>query len=59
MVLFVKCIKIRLCRTLTESKLEAFMLMAIENDVLNKVNNDEIIKILKSKSTLLLNNLSH
>jgi len=35
------------------------MLMSIEKDVLNEVDNDEIIKILKSKSTLLLNKISY
>jgi hypothetical protein len=35
------------------------MPMSIEKEVLNKVDNDEIIKILKSKSELLLNKLSY
>jgi len=33
------------------------MLMATEKEVLYEIDNDEIIKLLKSKSTLLMNKL--
>lgn len=54
-----KCIKNRLRSTLSENKLEALMLMATEKEVLYEIDNDEIIKLLKSKSTLLMNKLSY
>jgi len=56
---FLKYIKTRLRSTLSESKLEAFMLMGIEKDILYEIENDEIIELLKSNSTLLKNKLSY
>ncbi|XP_025203834.1 uncharacterized protein LOC112600743 [Melanaphis sacchari] len=56
---FLKCIKTRLRSTLSENKLEAFMLMGIEKDILYEIDNHEVIELLKSKSTLLKNKLSY
>jgi len=49
---------VHLLGTLNRSKLNNFILMATENEILNmkyEIYNNEMIKILKSKSTFLLN----
>ncbi|KAL4091299.1 hypothetical protein QTP88_026006 [Uroleucon formosanum] len=52
-------LKNRLRSTLNESKLEAFMIMSIEKDTLFKINTDEVIDQLKTKSNLLSRELSY
>lgn len=54
-----KYIKSRLRNSLTESKLEAFMLMSIEKEILIGIDNDEIIDILKNHSELLKSKLTY
>ncbi|KAL4097418.1 hypothetical protein QTP88_022201 [Uroleucon formosanum] len=54
-----KYLKNRLRSTLNESKLEAFMIMSIEKDTLFKINTDEVIDQLKTKSNLLSRELSY
>lgn len=47
-----KYLKNRLRSTLSQSRLDAFMLMSCENDILNKIENDEVIDALGRSSTL-------
>ncbi|KAL4122585.1 hypothetical protein QTP88_014887 [Uroleucon formosanum] len=54
-----KYLKNRLRSTLNESKLETFMIMSIEKDTLFKINTDEVIDQLKTKSNLLSRELSY
>lgn len=54
-----KYIKSRLRNTLTESKLEAFVLMSVEKQILFDIDNDDIIDIIKNHSQLLRSKLSY
>lgn len=44
---------------MNEDKLEAFMLMASNKDILSNIDSDKIIELLKNKSKLLLRELSY
>lgn len=44
---------------MNEDKLEAFMLMASNKDILSNIDSDQIIEMLKNKSKLLLRELSY
>jgi len=54
-----KVIKTRLRNTMNEDKLEAFMLMASNKDILNDLDSDQVIELLKNKSKLFLRELSY
>jgi len=54
-----KVIKTRLRNTMNEDKLEAFMLMASNKDILNNLDSDQVIELLKNKSKLFLRELSY
>ncbi|CAI6355382.1 unnamed protein product [Macrosiphum euphorbiae] len=54
-----KYIKSRLRNTLTESKLEAFMLMSVEKQILLEIDNDDIIDTVKNHSNLLRSKLTY
>lgn len=44
---------------MNEDKLEAFMLMASNKDILNNLDSDQVIELLKNKSKLFLRELSY
>lgn len=44
---------------MNEDKLEAFMLMASNKDILSNIDSEKIIELLKNKSKLLLRELSY
>jgi len=44
---------------MSEEKLDAFMMMAVEKNVLFSIDNDDVINMLKTKSDLLNNKLSY
>jgi len=52
-----KNIKTRLRSQLTDSKLEAFMMMGVEKEKLASLDHDEIIKVVSQQSDLLYKNL--
>lgn len=53
-----KLIKNRLRSTLTQEHLEAFMLMSAEKEILEEVDFQDVLHIIKHSSTLLLKLLS-
>jgi len=54
-----KIIKTRLRNLMGEEKLDAFIMMAVEKNVLFSIDNDDIINMLKTKSDLLSDKLSY
>lgn len=44
---------------MSEEKLDTFMMMAVEKNVLFSIDNDDVINMLKTKSDLLNNKLSY
>ncbi|KAL5237643.1 hypothetical protein ACI65C_005053 [Semiaphis heraclei] len=44
--------------TMNEDKLEAFMLMASNKDILSNIDSDQVIKLLKNKSLIPRTNLT-
>ncbi|XP_025192181.1 uncharacterized protein LOC112592371 [Melanaphis sacchari] len=54
-----KIIKTRLRNSLSEEKLEAFMLMNVEKSILHSIDSEEIIDIIKNSSDFLNKKLSY
>lgn len=44
---------------MSEDKLEAFMLMASNKDILSSIDSDQVIEMMKNKSKLLHRELSY
>nr|XP_047127725.1 uncharacterized protein LOC124808594 [Hydra vulgaris] len=52
-----KYIKNRLRSTMSQENLDAFMLMAVEKDLLNSIDSDDVINLVAKKSNLLFEKL--